>query len=45
MTLSSRLATCANLGELEDKKKRKSIVIGTVSLAQCKLENLFIQIF
>jgi hypothetical protein len=35
-TLSSRLGTCANLGELQDKKKRKSIVIGNVSLAQCQ---------
>jgi len=36
MTLSSRLGTCANLGELHDKKKRKSIVIGNISLAQCQ---------
>lgn len=36
MTLSSRLGTCANLGELQDKKKRKAIVIGNVSLAQCQ---------
>ncbi|RWS04494.1 solute carrier family 41 member 1-like protein [Dinothrombium tinctorium] len=36
MTLSSRLGTAANLGVLEDKKKRRMIVIGSISLAQCQ---------
>ncbi|RWS30668.1 solute carrier family 41 member 1-like protein [Leptotrombidium deliense] len=36
MTLSSRLGTAANTGGLEDKQKRKQIVIGSISLAQCQ---------
>jgi cation transporter-like permease len=36
MTLSSRLATHANLGQLADKSIRRDIVLGNVSLAQCQ---------
>lgn len=40
MTLSSRLSTSANLGELHDKQKRKSIVIGNISLAQLQASSV-----
>lgn len=36
MTLSSRLATHANLGQLSDPHSRKQIVLGNISLAQCQ---------
>lgn len=36
MTLSSRLATHANLGQLADRNSRREIVVGNVSLAQCQ---------
>ena len=45
MTLASRLSTNANLGHLDDKSRRLSLLIGNLALIQVILLNTSFRIF